>query len=490
MQLPHIPILRFGRSYVSLQTSEVADHRTGRPLARLSVANSGLIRRDLRCAGRAAQALRALPAAEIWRRCASAGELFMAGELPLGEGCVQTSDQYVQTLSSTSGLPHNLCRRNMQKISYVLTHMDEILRGLSGGIDNSNIFDTGRGALHGVPVSYFPVADALGVVLPSNSPGVNSIWLPAIGLKTPVVLKPGREEPWTPWRIVQALIAAGIPAEAFGFYPAEHDGADAILQDCTRAIMFGDDATLRRHAHDPTIQTHGTGRSKVVLGEDLADCWPDFLDTLLASIVENGGRSCINASTIIVPRHGDAIAEALGKRLAAIEPRAADDDRAVLSAFANAGFARHIDEVIEGGLTANGARDVTGEHRRGPRLVELDGAVYLRPTLVRCPNLDHPLGNAEFLFPFAGVVEMPQEDVLDRIGPTLVLTAITKDRAFIEELLASPAIDRLNLGAIPTTRVEWDQPHEGNLFEFLYRRRAIQSQEQWPEAATQTPAAT
>ena len=55
--------------------------------------------------------------------------------------------------------------------------------------------------------------------MPSNSPAVNSLWLPAIALKIPVMIKPGREEPWTPYRLIQAFIAAGCPAEAFGFYP-------------------------------------------------------------------------------------------------------------------------------------------------------------------------------------------------------------------------------------------------------------------------------
>ena len=45
---------------------------------------------------------------------------------------------------------------------------------------------------------------------------------------------------------------------------------------------------------------------------------------------------------------------------------------------------------------------------------------------------------------------------------------------FTDQLIASPWIERLNLGPLPTSRVQWDQPHEGNLFEFLYRRRAIQ----------------
>ena len=58
-------------------------------------------------------------------------------------------------------------------------------------------------------------------------------------------------------------------------------------------------------------------------------------------------------------------------------------------------------------------------------------------------------------------------------GLPLVVTAITHDARFEEALLDSPLIHRLNLGPIPTTRISWDQPHEGNMFEFLYKRRAI-----------------
>ena len=63
--------------------------------------------------------------------------------------------------------------------------------------------------------------------------------------------------------------------------------------------------------------------------------------------------------------------------------------------------------------------------------------------------------------------------MLDSIGSSLVVTAITQDPEWVEELLECPHIERLNLGAWPTNRVKWDQPHEGNLFEFLYKRRSI-----------------
>ena len=35
---------------------------------------------------------------------------------------------------------------------------------------------------------------------------------------------------------------------------------------------------------------------------------------------------------------------------------------------------------------------------------------------------------------------------------------------------------RLNLGPISTMKISWDQPHEGNMFEFLYKRRSIERQ--------------
>ena len=55
------------------------------------------------------------------------------------------------------------------------------------------------------------------------------------------------------------------------------------------------------------------------------------------------------------------------------------------------------------------------------------------------------------------------------------MSAVTEDPAFIRELLRSTNVERLNVGAFPTSKVSWDQPHEGNLFDHLYRRRAFQT---------------
>jgi acyl-CoA reductase-like NAD-dependent aldehyde dehydrogenase len=469
--IPHIPVLRRGQSYDSLDRTELKGVRGGETVATVGQANAALIKRDLRRQGR--EALRAIPSARLLQICAEAGELFLHATLPVGDGGAHSPQEYVEALSATSGLPHALVRRNMAKIHQVLTEMPTILRGLTRGMD-LEVLDRGSGEQAGVPVSYYAVADTLGVVLPSNSPGVNSLWMPSIALKVPVALKPGREEPWTPFRIVQAFLAAGCPPEAFSFYPTDHEGSAALLESCGRALIFGDQATVERYAANPAVQAHGPGWSKVLLGEDCADRWPEFVDLLAASVAENGGRSCVNASCIVVPRHGDEIADALARKLAALGPRAADDPDAGLAGFANPKMAEAMDAAITDGLKTPGAQDVTARHRPGPRLVTRDGSTYLLPTVVRCQSFDHPLANREFLFPYASVVEVPQEKMAEVMGYSLVVTALTSDERFLHRLLDSPHVERLNIGPLPTTRVRWDQPHEGNLFEFLYRRRAIQ----------------
>lgn len=472
MTLPHLPILRYGEAYRSLDVSAIFDPRTAAPIAEVSVANAGLIRRDAARAIDARDAARSVTCRRMLEICRRAGELFMNADLPMGEE-THSPARYVQVLSTTSGLPHSLCRQNMRKIHTVLTTMPTILSGLMRGL-NPDIIDSGEGEQAGAPVSFFPTTDAMGVVLPSNSPGVNSIWLPAVAMKTPVIVKPGREEPWTPFRIMQALLAAGCPRSLLGFYPTDHTGADTIMRSCGRAIIFGDDRTLKRYADDPGIQLHGTGRSKVLIAEDMIERWRDHLDVLIASVADNGGRSCINASTIVVPRYADDIAMAIAQGLAKIQPQAMDDDNASLSAFANPAMAEWINGRIDEGLAHPGAVDVTARLRGSARLTLRDGWIYLLPTVVRCDSIAHPLGNTEFLFPFASVVELPQSQWPDALGASLVVTVITRDQTLIDRLMRSSLIDRLNIGAMPTSRVNWDQPHEGNLFEFLHRRRAIQ----------------
>ena len=69
---------------------------------------------------------------------------------------------------------------------------------------------------------------------------------------------------------------------------------------------------------------------------------------------------------------------------------------------------------------------------------------------------------------------MPARSILKKIGPTLVGTVITEDENLIRAASDATHIDRLNIGPIPTIKLDWLQPHEGNIIDFLFRGRAYQ----------------
>lgn len=463
----HIPILRHGKPYSSIDTVDILDHASGEPVARVSQANPGLITRDIGRMNR--RILDDLSAVELMRISRKAAEHFISGTLPLGED-LQSFNDYIRQLSATTGMPQALCRANAQKIHRVLDGIELVVAGLTRGMDLS-ILDRGFGSDDGRMLSWYREAGVFGAVLPSNSPGVHSLWIPAIALKAPTVLKPGREEPWTPYRIVQAFIAAGAPREAFGFYPSAHGGAAALLSAVDRAMLFGDSSTTRPYRDNPQVELHGPGYSKVILGGDSADEFEEYLDVIVSSILANGGRSCINASAVWTPRNGLKVAEALAQRLATVKPLPADDPNAQLAAFANPAMAQRMNATIAAAMP--GAVDLTQRFRGSPRLAQLGRCAYLLPTIIWCDR-EHSLANREFLFPYASVIECPENEIAESIGPTLVATVITQRPQLRQAMMACGDIDRLNFGPVPTWRLAWDQPHEGNLFEHLYRQRAFQ----------------
>jgi acyl-CoA reductase-like NAD-dependent aldehyde dehydrogenase len=472
----HIPILRAGEGYRSLDTVTLRDIRNGEPVAELSQANRGLIAKDLLQKTDRQRALQRMPVQELFAVGRRAAALFTEGEVALDPLCgtTQSVDDYVRQLSSTTGMPEVMARANMGKIRFVLEEMETVIGGLTRGLD-LKVLDSGWIRQHGRFVSYQRRADVLGAVLPSNSPGVHSLWIPSVGLKVPLAIKPGTQEPWSPMRIGQALIAAGLPREAFSFYPTDYSGAGEILLKSDRSMLFGDASTVGSWKDDPRVELHGPGWSKVLLADDAADRWSEHLELMAASVADNGGRSCINASGVWTTAHGREIAEALAERLAGIEARPLDDPGASLAAFPNPEIAHRVSTYIDDHLKQAGAEDLTARFRRDGRVAEAGGCTFLLPTVVWCEDPLHPLAASEFLFPFVAVVETSRETLLERIGSTLVATALTEDPELIRALLGCTHVERLNIGAFPTTKVSWDQPHEGNLFDLLYHRRAFQT---------------
>jgi acyl-CoA reductase-like NAD-dependent aldehyde dehydrogenase len=469
----HLPALRWGQPYTSMDVDRVVHFSTGEPIAAVSRANGGLIQRDMRKAARARDALREIPISEIVQRVGRAGELYASAELPIGDGS-QTPDDFVRAQSGTTGLPERLCRANMKKNTFVLAEMGRILSSLTRGLD-LDVLSTGHGEERGVPVSFQAESPVLGLVLPSNSPGVHTLWLAVIPLQIGLVLKPGPQEPWTPFRMAEAFFQAGIPREAISIYPGEGDVGAAVLEGCGKSLIFGGTPTVDRYRGNPRVQAHGPGFSKILLGDDQVDQWEKYLDVMVDSVFANSGRGCINCSGIWASRHGREIAEAIASRLAKVRPLPPEDPESSLAAFTVPGTADVISKAIDADVQAPGVTDVTSKHRDGARVVKEGRAEYLLPTVVHCSSPEASIAKKEYMFPFVTVVDCPEAQMLEKIGPTLVCSAITCRPEFRRVLVDAVHIDRLNLGPVPTIQLNWLQPHEGNIVEFLFRARAFQS---------------
>src|SRR2546425_3247200 len=375
----NIPVLRWGRPYTSLEVDNVIHFSTGETLARVSQANPGLLAKDIRQTQRARDVLCEIPIRELIRMMQKAADLYRDATLPMGDG-VQSPDDFARQQSASTGLPEHMCKFNMTKNHFVLSNMDRILdcltRGLPLDILTRGFGEEGRG----VVVSYQAQSPVLGLVLPSNSPGVHTLWLPVIPMQVGLVLKPGPQEPWTPYRMAAAFFEAGVPREAISIYPGGGEMGAEVVSRVQRVKIFGSTDTVKRYHGNPCVQVHGPGFSKILLGDDVVDDWPKYLDLMVDSVALNSGRGCINCSGVWASRHTKEIAAALAERMGPIDAKPPEDPTAALAAFTVPGQAKAIHASILEKLKEDGVTDMTAEF--GSRLVEQERCAYLRPWVI------------------------------------------------------------------------------------------------------------
>src|SRR5687767_15548323 len=358
----NIPILRWGQPYTSLQEDNVVHFISGETLAKVGQANPGLLAKDVRQIQRARDVLREIPCRELVQMMKKAADFYRDATLPMGDG-EQSPADFARQQSASTGLPEHMCKGNMGKNHFVLSNMDRILDCLTRGLD-LDILTRGYGMeSRGVIVSYQAQSPVLGLVLPSNSPGVHTLWMPVIPMQIGLVLKPGPQEPWTPYRMAEAFFQAGIPREAISIYPGEGDVGAAVLDSCGRSLIFGGTPTVDRYRGNPRVQAHGPGFSKILIGDDQVDQWEKHLDVMVDSVFANSGRGCINCSGVWASRHGRQIADAIAARLASVRPLPPDDPEATLAAFTVPGTADAISHGIDADLKASGVTDVTAALR-------------------------------------------------------------------------------------------------------------------------------
>ena len=478
--LPHVPVLRAGVEYESLDAQELTGYRDGRPLARISRANAGLIRRDLARIGAAAERLRAIPTAELARRSRDAARRFLEDTLPLNaQGDAQSPEDYVRALSATSGLPHVLVRANMAKVATVLGEIERILGGLTRGLD-LGVLDSGMGAAGRQP----------GLLRADHQRA----------RRDPAEQLARRELDLDPLgRAAHARRAQARPRGALD--PAAHRARADRRRLPPRGLQLLPDRP-RGLGGDPRAHRSLAALRRRLDHQALGRRPPRAAPR--ARLEQGAARRRSSAAL----RGARRRAGRLGRRQRRPELRQRLDDP---------------DPVARRGDRRR-ARPAPGRHRparrRRPRrgAVRLpqpqDGRGHRRRHRAR-PGRRRGRGRHRALPPRPAPRRARRRDLPPADDPAAATRSTTrwrarntsspspassrcpspscsrpsarpwssapsrKDEALRRALLACRSIDRLNLGPLPTSRVEWNQPHEGNLFELLYQRRAIQSASGW-----------
>ncbi len=445
--------------YRSLERQTVSGF-DGSPVAEATV-TPALLATDL--CRRTSSALRALPVRRLLEIFERAGGLFASGRT---DGL--SPDEYVRHASLTSGLPISIARaQTLGTFPGAFRQMARFLDVQSpGGLD---VFDTCVYQAGGIRIGLTPRGRNVGFVMPGNHPSTHFMWLCALAMKVPVVLRPSSDDLFTPYRLVTSFLEAGLPEDAVAFVPGGHDLVDVIVQGCSLSVLFGGQQLADRYASNRNVRIHGPGRSKVVVLEGA-----DFDRTvqLVARLVmDDAGRGCINGSAVVVEGSAAKLAAAVAAVLERVPVLPPLDEGARLGAV-TAKAAAAFDGMIDA-LLGPGARELTPGH--GARVATVEGASIMRPAVIEVDSFEHPLFGMELPFPFVVFASAPRRDLVRAARHSLAVVLAGDDPAVAKELLLEPTVDKVFEGGALSTEFDPREPHEGYLLDFLYQKKALRS---------------
>lgn len=368
-------------------------------------------------------------------------------------------EEYCQNVSQLTGLPISSVREAGEMMASGMKGMKDTVKAqlpnddiylLDNYSENSNY-------------ALIPRGKSLGVVPPSNHPAVNTVWAIGTAMKYPTMIRPANEEPLTSKRVIESLQEAGIPEEALSYLPGDREFANELLNESDLSIIFGSDRVISKYEDDETIKTFGPGNSKIYIDEKYLDS-ETALNIAKEAMIADGGRGCINVSQIVTEGDSEKFARKLAEEVNDYDVKDPLDDDAVIPAMPK-DQAEELNSYLEGLL--RGAKDLTYPEGKD-RVVEKDGAGFIRPTVVYIEEdpKGHKLFN-ELPFQYSSVANY-EDGILD---DTLTLTMLTDDMDKIKGALMNNSIEKVYVG-VPSNDIDLRQPHEGYLSDFLFKKKA------------------
>ncbi|GAA2939523.1 aldehyde dehydrogenase family protein [Streptomyces enissocaesilis] len=444
--MEQIEIIRAGADYRSRHRDVLRDV-SNTPVADLGLAPALLVRlavEELHQAG---------PAPDDRHRLeviARAGRAF--AEDTLGD---ESPDAYCRKQARLSGVPVRAARRTLATVARATA---ELPTALQGQRPPATLRDGASWARRG---------RSLAVHAPGNHPLPHLEWLPALALGFKIALRPSRRDPYTPRRLMRALLGAGLDPTALAFLPTDHACANSLTRHADLGLVYGGPDVVAAHAADPTVRVQGPGRSKILLTADVD--WADHIDLLAESVAADGGVQCLNTTLILAEEGTDhrALAHALAERLAQLPDLPPEHPDAALPAR----------PLTEAQAVANRLQSLAGTELLTPRselVTDLaDGSALLRPAVSCVSEPDGVRRAVEFPFPCVWVAPWHRPAGLAPLTDTLALTLLSHDGDLATQCAAAPSIRTVHLGPQPTTAYQTQLPHDGYLSGFLMEARTF-----------------
>lgn len=438
------------RTHVPTSVTDVA----GTEVARLSLVPPLFVTRAMAALRKAGP----IPSADLDGLLAAAADAFASGTI--GGLSVR---EYEQLVSRTSGTPLSVVHAATDGTArFVRQARSSAWRGRPVGAA-CGLRDAAVREGHAVWVRQ---GDVFAVNASGNHPGVHRLWLEALALGYRVAVRPSRREPFTPYRLVGALRQAGVRDDQLVLLPTDHRTADTVVGDADRAVVYGGDDVVAKYANDSGVLSQGPGRSKILITADTD--WRDHLDTIVASVADEGGTACVNATAVLFEGDPAPLAEAVAARLSALPSLPPQDERAVLPVCARE-RAHALSAYL--GTVAAGTRAWLGGDGIADDLG--DGSAVLRPAVHQTDSADAVQLRSELPFPCVWVAPWSRSDGIAPLRDTLVLSALTRDEELLDALLAEPTIANLYIGDQPTYWMAPGVPHDSYLSDFLMRSKAV-----------------
>ena len=257
-----------------------------------------------------------------------------------------------------------------------------------------------------VPVG--PVA----IITPWNVPIAIPAWkiAPALLHGNTIVWKPARLTPLLAYRLMQALVDAGLPAGVCNLVLSDSSLGEALLTDRRiRACSFTGSTEVGRHLialgaqHGVRVQAEMGGKNAAIVFEDADLDWA--ADQVLSAAMLSAGQRCTATSRALVARSRyEELVEALAQRsreLRVGDPLAPSTQ---IGPLAGGSQRRQVLEYYRA-AQAEGAEVIAG----GGAIEDGSGGYYVEPTVVIGAGPGHVVFEEEVFGPLLAVLPFDSE---------------------------------------------------------------------------------